>query len=129
VSERGVECPFSVGRLAAAGQPPRAVFLDRDGVLIEDTGYPDDPEAIRLASGAPEALRRLRDSGWRLVLVSNQSGVARGRFSVERLRAVHARLEALLASGGASLDAAYYCPHLEEGGPPFNALQRCLRPP
>ena len=93
----------------------RAVFLDRDGVLIEDTGYPDDPAAVALLPGAAGALRLLRAAGWSLVVVSNQSGVARGRFSLSRLGEIHDRLLELLAREGATLDALYYCPHHPSG--------------
>lgn len=97
------------------------MFLDRDGVLIPDTGYPDDPLAVTLLPGVGEALRRLRNSGWRLVVVSNQSGVARGRFDLERLALVNHRLVALLAAEGVELDAFYYCPHHPTAGqPPFD---------
>lgn len=91
------------------------MFLDRDGVLIEDTGYPDDPEAISLLPGVGDGLRKLRDAGWRLVVVSNQSGVARGKFSIERLHSVHQRLRELLALEDVQLDALYFCPHHPQG--------------
>lgn len=97
------------------------MFLDRDGVLIEDTGYPDDPAAISLLPGVGEGLRRLRRAGWRLVVVSNQSGVARGKFTLERLDAIHNRLRALLADEEVHLDALYFCPHHPQGSAaPFN---------
>jgi D-glycero-D-manno-heptose 1,7-bisphosphate phosphatase len=99
----------------------RAVFLDRDGVLIEDTGYPDDPDRITLLPRVGKGLRALREAGWRLVVVSNQSGVARGRFSLQRLAQVHDHLIALLAHEGVRLDALYYCPHHPGAGrPPFD---------
>lgn len=107
-------CPQTHGPVLV-GVGRRAVFLDRDGVLIADTGYPDDPRAISLLSGVGEALRRLREAGWRLVVVTNQSGVARGRFSLARLAAIHTRLAALLAAEGVCLDALYFCPHHPEG--------------
>jgi len=91
------------------------VFLDRDGVLIEDTGYPDDPAAIQLLPGVGAALRALAAAGWRLVVVSNQSGVARGKFTLERLAEIHARLAELLREEGVVLDALYFCPHHPEG--------------
>jgi len=91
------------------------VFLDRDGVLIEDTGYPDDPDTIALLPGVGEGLRTLQSAGWRLVVVSNQSGVARGMFTVERLHAIHLRLRELLAQEGVVLDALYFCPHHPQG--------------
>lgn len=106
-----VHCPCRHGELRH-GSGKRAVFLDRDGVLIPDTGYPDDPAAIVLNPGVPGALAALRDAGYRLVVVTNQSGVARGCFTLERLAAVHQRLRELLARGGAVLDALYFCPHL-----------------
>ncbi len=110
-------CPnrHGIPRAPASG---RAVFLDRDGVLIEDTGYPDDPAAIRLLPGVAEALRHLRGAGWGLVVVTNQSGVARGRFDLFRLAAVHDRLAELLREGGVELDAVYFCPHHPEGRVP-----------
>lgn len=95
-----------------------AVFLDRDGVLVEDTGYPSDPEALRLLPGVPEALRRVAGAGFRLVAVTNQSGVARGYFSLARLEEVHNRLVALLAAEEVRLDGLYYCPHHPEAPVP-----------
>src|SRR5206468_2671767 len=80
-----------------------------------DPGYLSDPDALRLLPGVAEALIALRQSGWLLVLVSNQSGIARGYFTEERLTEIHARLRELLAVKGASLDAIYYCPHHPEG--------------
>jgi D,D-heptose 1,7-bisphosphate phosphatase len=96
------------------------VFLDRDGVLIEDTGYPSDPDTISLLPGVGAGLRRLREAGWRLVVVSNQSGVARGKFGLERLEQIHDRLLELLRAEGVELDALYFCPHHPNGIPPFN---------
>ena len=113
----GTSCPLSFP-LPPGAPGSRAVFLDRDGVLIEDTGYPDDPEALRLLPGVGEALRRLRSAGWRLVVVSNQSGVARGKFSLERLEEIHRRLIALLEAEGVALDGLYFCPHHPEGPVP-----------
>lgn len=113
-------CPRWHGEVVEEG-PDRAVFLDRDGVLIEDTGYPDEPDAIALLPGVGEALRQLRAEGWRLVVITNQSGVARGKFSLQTLDAIHDRLRELLAAEGVILDALFYCPHhAEKGIPPFN---------
>lgn len=95
-----------------------AVFLDRDGTLIEDPGYLGEPDGVVLIPGVPEALRRLREAGFALVVVSNQAGVARGLFSEEDVRAVNDRLQALLASEGAAVDAWYWCPHHQEFGGP-----------
>jgi D-glycero-D-manno-heptose 1,7-bisphosphate phosphatase len=90
-----------------------AVFLDRDGTLIQDAGYIADPDQVRLVDGAAEAVRRLSRAGHLVVLVSNQSGIARGLFDEPALERVHARMEELLAAEGATLDGAYYCPYLD----------------
>jgi histidinol-phosphate phosphatase family protein len=87
------------------------VLLDRDGTLIVDVGYPRDPDAVELLPGTQGALRALRDAGFALVVVSNQSGVARGLVSHAEARAVHERLLERLTEGGIELDGAYYCFH------------------
>ena len=89
-----------------------AVFLDRDGTIIEDCGYIDDPGDVRLLPGAAEAIRRWRRAGFKVVVVSNQSGIARGYFDEDTLSEVHTRFEALLDESDATLDGAYYCPYL-----------------
>jgi D-glycero-D-manno-heptose 1,7-bisphosphate phosphatase len=88
-----------------------AVFLDRDGTVIEDLDYPRDPERVRLLGGAADGLRRLRDRGFRLVVVSNQSGIGRGIVTSAQAVAVHQRFIGELAREGVELDAAKYCPH------------------
>jgi D-glycero-D-manno-heptose 1,7-bisphosphate phosphatase len=88
-----------------------AVFLDRDGTLIEDVGYPRDPEAVRLLEGAPEALAALRRAGFALVVVSNQSGIGRGLVTREEAQAVHDRFVQELRAHGVELDDVRYCPH------------------
>ncbi len=90
---------------------PGAVFLDRDGTLIEDRRYAADPTAVRLLPGVPEALVALRGAGFRLVVITNQSGIARGLITHAQYAAVRDRLDALLRAAGASLDATYMCPH------------------
>lgn len=87
-----------------------AVFLDRDGVLIEDVGYPHREADLRLIPGAAEAVRRWNDEGRVVVVVTNQSGVARGLFPLERMEAFNALLVARLAEAGARIDAVYACP-------------------
>jgi len=91
--------------------PRRAAFLDRDGTIIQEKEYLADPEGVELLPGALEGLRRLRDAGYALVVVTNQSGIARGLFTEDDYRAVQARLEALLAAEGVTLDGVYHCPH------------------
>ena len=88
-----------------------AIFLDRDGTVIEDVVYPRDPDQVRLLPGALLALRRLRQAGFALVLVSNQSGVGRGFVTEAQAQAVHERMVQILGNGGVLLDGAYYCPH------------------
>jgi D,D-heptose 1,7-bisphosphate phosphatase len=92
----------------AALQP--AVFLDRDGTLIEHVHYLADPERVRLIPGATDALRRFRRAGFARVLVTNQSAIARGMLTEEGLHEIHAEMNRQLAAAGASLDAIYYCP-------------------
>ena len=90
-----------------------AVFLDRDGTIIEDAGYIGDPQQVRLIRDAADAIRRFRQAGCLVVIVSNQSGVARGFFDEAAMNKVHARVESLLAERGAGVDRAYHCPYLD----------------
>ncbi len=92
-----------------------AVFLDRDGTIIEEVGYLDRPARVELYPYSIEAIRALNRAGLKLVMVTNQSGVARGFFSEEVVHAVHRHIADLLAAGGAWLDAYYYCPHHPDG--------------
>ena len=87
-----------------------AAFLDRDGVLIPDSGYPHKPEHLILTPGAAEAVRALKDAGYTTVIVTNQSGVARGMFSEEVMHGFNRDLIALLEQGGGTIDAVYHCP-------------------
>lgn len=101
--------------------PPSAlrgvtVFLDRDGTVNRDTSYIKTPDELSLLPGVVEAMARLKRAGATLVLVTNQSGVARGLFTVETLKTVHAKLLALLEAGGGALDAIYFCPHHPDDG-------------
>ncbi len=88
-----------------------AVFLDRDGTLIEDVGYAARPEQIRILPGAARALVRLARAGYKLVVVTNQSGIARGRLTEADLERFHAALDGQLDVLGARIDAYYACPH------------------
>jgi D-glycero-D-manno-heptose 1,7-bisphosphate phosphatase len=88
-----------------------AVFLDRDGTVVEDPGFLHQPDAVRLLPGAAEAIRRLNDADWPVVTVSNQSGIARGLYPVAAYEAVQLRLGELLAAHGAHVDASFFCPH------------------
>ena len=92
-----------------------AVFLDRDGVLIEDTGYPHLEEHLRLVAGAAEAVRRLNQLGYLCVIVTNQSGVARGLFSEDQMKAFNTLIVRKLAAQRAVIGAVYACPFHSEG--------------
>lgn len=93
----------------------KACFLDRDGVLIEEEDYLCDPERVRLCSGAVEAIKLAHSVGRKVFLISNQAGLAKGKFKMEDLKAVHAKVEELLAEQGVALDGYYYCPHHAKG--------------
>jgi len=96
---------------------PDAVFLDRDGTVMEDAHYIKSPKQVRLLPGAAAAVRRINDAGIRVIVVTNQSGIDRGLFTVDDYEAVKAQFEALLGQQGARIDASYYCPHhLDFGG-------------
>jgi D-glycero-D-manno-heptose 1,7-bisphosphate phosphatase len=92
----------------------RAAFLDRDGTIVQERHYLADPDAVELVPGTAAALRTLAAHGFVLVIVTNQSGIARGLYSEADFRAVQRRLESLLAARGVVLDAVYHCPHHPE---------------
>jgi histidinol-phosphate phosphatase family protein len=89
----------------------RAAFLDRDGTIITDVSYIARPEDVRLVPGATTAIRRLNDNGIPVVVVTNQSGIARRKFTTADYEAVRARVTELLAADHATIAAEYYCPH------------------
>ena len=103
----------------SAADPPRpAAFLDRDGVLNLDVGYPHLEEHLILTPGAAEAVRRLNRQGFFTVIVTNQSGVARGLFDLETMNAFNALLVRRLAEQGAVIDAVYACPYHDTAADP-----------
>ena len=105
------------------------VFIDKDGTLVENVPYNVDPALIRLAPGAERAIPRLAKAGFRLVVVSNQPGVALGRFPESALLGVKQRLAELLAPLGAELAGFYYCPHHPEGSVAEYAIHCACRKP
>lgn len=97
--------------MTASEKRHAAVFLDRDGTINEEVGYLDCLEKLRLLPGAAEAIRLINESRMKAVVVTNQSGVARGIFDEAFVDEVHARLREMLGKEGASLDGFYFCPH------------------
>jgi D-glycero-D-manno-heptose 1,7-bisphosphate phosphatase len=102
----------------------RAVFLDRDGTICEEVGYLNSVHQMRLIPRSAEAIRRLNEHGFKVVVITNQSGVARGLILEQNLNDIHTEMIRQLREEGASLDGIYYCPHHPtEGNPPY--LQEC----
>ena len=96
------------------GKRPTA-FLDRDGVLNVDRGYVHRPDQLSWIAGAPDAVRLLNEAGYTVIVVTNQSGVARGYFDEAAVKRFHSRMQDSLLAQGAHIDAFYYCPHHPEG--------------
>jgi len=90
---------------------PDAVFLDRDGTIMEDAHYIKSPDQVRLIPGAAAAVRRINDAKVPAIVITNQSGIARGIFKIEDYEAVRRHFESLLEAEGAHIDASYFCPH------------------
>lgn len=103
---------------------PAAVFLDRDGTIIEDAHFIKSPKQVRIIPGAPEAIARINAAGSLAIVVTNQSGIARGLSTVEDYEAVRKHYESLLSKSGARIDASYYCPHHPEVDGPC----KCRKP-
>jgi len=89
----------------------RCVFIDRDGTIAKDVPYCPSPEQFELLSGAGEGIKQLNSAGFKVILVTNQSGIARGYFSEEMLGRIHEKMKNDLAVYGAHFDGLYYCPH------------------
>lgn len=107
----------------------KAVFLDKDGTLVEDIPYNVNPDRIRLTAGVLTALQQLQQAGYLLIVVTNQSGVARGFFSESALDAVWLKLQMLMAPVGVALTDFYYCPHHSEGiVQPYAIACHCRKP-
>jgi len=91
-----------------------AVFIDRDGTIIHDADYCSDPQQVKLFPRIAEALKRLKSHGFKVIIITNQSGIGRGFFSLEQYRAVEA--EILRQLGNDLVDATYFCPHVPDDG-------------
>lgn len=106
----------------------KTVFLDRDGVLIHDVHYLANLADIQFYPDVPAGLRRLKTAGFQLVVITNQSGVARGYFPISFVETCHKEMNRILESHQASLDALYFCPHHVDGQPPLNIHCHCRKP-
>lgn len=117
-------------RPPAAGDGGRpALFLDRDGLLVEEVGYLHRPRDVRLQPGAAALLAAAARAGWRRVVVTNQSGVGRGLFGWEAFAATQARIEELLAEEGGAIDLVVACPFHPQALPPWRAAEHPCRKP
>lgn len=101
----------------ARGRP--AVFLDRDGVIVRETAYLSRVEQLSVLRGVPAAMKSLRAAGFKVVVITNQSGVARGYFSLAQLGRIHRELKRRLARSGAKWDALYFSPHAADSAHPW----------
>ncbi len=109
--------------------PSRAVFLDRDGTINEEMGYINHVDRFQLLPRTAKAIRLINDSGLKAVVVTNQSGVARGMFPESLVGEVHRKMENLLRADGAHVDGIYYCPHHPDFGPPeYRRRCQCRKP-
>ncbi len=106
-----------------------AVFLDRDGTIVEERGYITIPEMLSLLPGAARAIADLRAQGWKALVISNQGSVAKGLVTEEEVEAINLRMVALLAAEGAGVDGIYCCPHHPEGTVPGYAVECDCRKP
>jgi D,D-heptose 1,7-bisphosphate phosphatase len=107
----------------------RAVFLDRDGTINEEVGYLKRLEDLKLIPGSSEAIRLINDAGMKTVVVTNQSGIARGFFGEEFVETVHRSLSEMLRREGAFIDRFYYCPHHPTAGKaPYRKACQCRKP-
>ncbi|HID97581.1 MAG TPA: HAD family hydrolase [Thermodesulfobacteriaceae bacterium] len=107
----------------------RAVFIDRDGTINEEVHYLSSLEDLSFIQGAKQGIKLLNSSGYRVIVITNQSGVARGLFPESFIDEVHDEIRKRLASQGARVDALYYCPHHpSEGSGPYRRECRCRKP-
>ena len=109
--------------------PRKAVFFDRDATIIEDMEFSVDPADLRLFPEAVEGMRKLQQAGYFLVIVTNQSGIARGYYDEAALQSVNQRLVEMLKEQGVSIEAVYYCPHYRDGAVEKYAVACSCRKP
>jgi D-glycero-D-manno-heptose 1,7-bisphosphate phosphatase len=109
--------------------PVRAVLMDRDGTVCDEVGYVNHVSRVRLLPRSAAAIRRAREAGFKIVVMTNQAGVARGYFTEDLVHQVHDRLREMLAAEGTAVDAIYYCPHHPDtGDEPYRKDCDCRKP-
>ena len=107
----------------------RAVFLDRDGTIIEDPGYVTSPQQVKFIPGSVAAVKMLNDSGYKVLIISNQAGVARGLLGEDMLQTIDKTIQRAILNGGGRIDGSYYCPHHPEHGVyPYKQICECRKP-
>ena len=120
---------LAIHKLTNVRMHEKAVFLDRDGTIIVDKDYLSEASEVELIDGSIEALRKLQDAGYKLVVVSNQSGVARGKFSIDSVEQVNRHVSELFAKENIMIDAFYFCPHYKKGSvAEFSVACQCRKP-
>lgn len=109
---------FCLRELRTTGElmPKKAVFLDRDGTICRDVGYLSTPDGLEVYDFSAPAMRLLRDAGFDIVVITNQSGIGRGLIEIVQLGLIHEKLEAKLSMNGVSIDGIYFCPHRPDEG-------------
>ncbi|MBN2365593.1 MAG: HAD family hydrolase [Calditrichaeota bacterium] len=105
-----------------------AFFLDRDGTVCEEVGYLSDIRNLRLIAGSAEAIRRINNNNWKVVIITNQSGVSKGYMDEETVRQINDALLEMLREENVRVDGIYYCPHHLQGNPPYNISCECRKP-
>ncbi|MCI0660622.1 MAG: HAD family hydrolase [Acidobacteria bacterium] len=109
--------------------PARAILIDRDGTINEDVGFITQLSQLRLYNFAGESIKLINEAGRHAIVITNQSGIARGLFNEDFLLRLHGRIESLLSRDGARIDAFYFCPHHPEfGEPPYRQDCDCRKP-
>lgn len=107
----------------------RVIFLDRDGTLNEEVNYLHRKEDLKILEGVPEAIRMFREQGYKIVVVTNQAGVARGYYTEAEVEALHQYMNELLAPQGVGIDCFFYCPHHPEHGiGTYKKVCHCRKP-
>lgn len=107
----------------------KAVILDRDGTIIVEKNYLHKPEDLEIISGVAAAISKMNALGYKVIVITNQSGIARGYYTERDMHALHAHLQTLLAAENAHIDAFYYCPHHQEASlPQYRKDCDCRKP-